>query len=212
MIDNDPISSDIAFTASVKRAQELRGSRSALRRMRFATLITAPLMEFVEERDSCYLGTASLSGQPYIQHRGGPKGFIHKLNDSELAFADFVGNRQYISVGNLAENPQAILFLIDYENRHRVKIWGEARVVDDDPALLQQLTPDSYSRRPQQVIVFRVKAWDSNCPKHIPRKIDAVAVQARIDVLQQRIEALTRQNFDLEVEIARLRRESSSSE
>jgi predicted pyridoxine 5'-phosphate oxidase superfamily flavin-nucleotide-binding protein len=136
------------------------------------TRITPELAAFIADQRSVFLATASADGQPYVQHRGGPKGFLRVLDDHTIAFADFVGNRQYISVGNLQENPRAQLFLIDYRTRRRVKIWGEARVVEDDPALLASLMPGNYRARPSQVIVFAVKAWDSNCPQHIPRRFD----------------------------------------
>ena len=206
MPQQTPSSSDVAFSASVKRVQSRRGSREALRRMGFATRITPALMEFVSERDSAYLGTASASGQPYIQHRGGPPGFIRRVGETTLGFADHRGNRQYISTGNLLENPKAFLFLMDYEARHRVKLWGTVRLVEDDPALLAALMPEGYAARPVQAVLFDVAAWDSNCPSHIPRKIGADAVAARIRALTARIEDLQRRNIELADEVDRLRR------
>lgn len=199
-------SSDVAFSDSVKRVQSRRGSREALRRMGFATRITPDLMEYVSERDSVYLGTANASGQPYIQHRGGPPGFIRRVGENTLGFADYRGNRQYISTGNLLENPKAFLFLMDYEARHRVKLWGTVRLVEDDPALLAALMPEGYAARPVQAVLFDVAAWDSNCPSHIPRKIGADAVAARVQALTARIEDLQRRNIELADEVDRLRR------
>lgn len=199
-------SSDVAFSDSVKRVQSRRGSREALRRMGFATRITPDLMEYVSERDSVYLGTAGASGQPYIQHRGGPPGFIRRVGENTLGFADYRGNRQYISTGNLLENPKAFLFLMDYEARHRVKLWGTVRLVEDDPALLAALMPEGYAARPVQAVLFDVAAWDSNCPSHIPRKIGADAVAARVQALTARIEDLQRRNIELADEVDRLRR------
>ena len=199
-------SSDVAFSDSVKRVQSRRGSRETLRRMGFATRITPALMEFVSERDSAYLGTAGASGQPYIQHRGGPAGFIRRVGENTLGFADYRGNRQYISTGNLLENPKAFLFLMDYEARHRVKLWGTVRLVEDDPALLARLMPEGYAARPVQAVLFDVVAWDSNCPSHIPRKIGADAVAARVQALTARIEALERRNLELANEVDRLKR------
>ena len=199
-------SSDVAFSDSVKRVQSRRGSREALRRMGFATRITPDLMEYVSERDSVYLGTAGASGQPYIQHRGGPPGFIRRVGENTLGFADYRGNRQYISTGNLLENPKAFLFLMDYEARHRVKLWGTVRLVEDDPALLAALMPEGYAARPVQAVLFDVAAWDSNCPSHIPRKIGADAVAARVRALTARIEDLQRHNIELANEVDRLRR------
>lgn len=199
-------SSDVAFSDSVKRVQSRRGSREALRRMGFATRLTPELMEYVSERDSVYLGTASASGQPYIQHRGGPPGFVRRVGENTLGFADYRGNRQYISTGNLLENPKAFLFLMDYEARHRVKLWGTVRLAEDDPALLAALMPEGYAARPVQAVLFDVAAWDSNCPSHIPRKIGADAVAARVQALTARIEDLQRRNLELANEVDRLRR------
>ena len=199
-------SSDVAFSDGVKRVQSRRGSREALRRLGFATRLTPELMQFVSERDSVYFGTASASGQPYIQHRGGPPGFIRRVGENTLGFADYRGNRQYISTGNLLENPKAFLFLMEYEARHRVKIWGTARPVEDDPALLASLMPEGYAARPMQAVLFDVAAWDSNCPSHIPRKIGADAVGARVQALTARIEALERRNLELANEVDRLKR------
>jgi len=163
--------SDIAFTASVKKAQQERGSRGSYQKMDerggFASLITPELIEFIAERDSLYLGTASASGQPYIQHRGGPPGFLKVLDESTLALADFSGNQQYISLGNLNENNQAFIFLMDYPNRRRIKIWGEAEFVENDAELLDALVDTDYRSKPERALVFHVKAWDVNCPQHI---------------------------------------------
>ena len=145
-----------------------------------------------------FLATASADGQPYIQHRGGPKGFIRILDKNTLAFADYAGNRQYITQGNLSENPKANIFLMDYAHRRRVKIWGEARVVDDDPALLQSLMPQGYKARPEQAILFKISAWDTNCPQHIPQKFDAADVAAALAARDARI-------AELEAELASLK-------
>ena len=177
MADVKKISSDIAFTAAVKAVQDRLGSRRTYARMEagrgWETEITPALAEFIGEQDSFFLATASADGQPYIQHRGGPKGFLRVLDPKTLAFADFAGNRQYISVGNLSENPKVHLFLIDYQHQQRIKIWGEARVVEDDPALLAKLVVAGYEARPQRALVIDVLAWDANCPQHIPRKVAA---------------------------------------
>lgn len=162
------------------------------------TRVTPDLAAFLAERDSAYLATASAAGQPYVQHRGGPKGFIRVLDEKTLGFADYVGNRQYITTGNLAENDRAFLFLMDYAERRRVKIWGRARVVADDPQLLARLMPEGYDARPEQAILFTIEAWDVNCPQHIPQKLDATDVAAAIEHLEHRIN-------ELEAENARLR-------
>ena len=163
--------SDIAFTESVKAAQEARGSRAgyenAMARHDWADRVTPALEAFIAERDSFYLGTASAEGQPYIQHRGGPKGFLKVLDERRLGFADYRGNRQYISVGNLNENDKAFLFLMDYPNRQRIKVWGRAEYVDGDEALLQRVADPGYDAKLERAIVFHIEAWDSNCPQHI---------------------------------------------
>ncbi len=146
--------------------------------------------EFIARQTSVFLGTASSDGQPYIQHRGGPPGFLKVLDDKTIGFADFAGNRQYVTLGNLTDNPKAFLFLIDYKNRQRVKLWGEARVVEDDPVLLKKLKSDSYNARVEQAIVFTVSAWDINCPQHIPQRFEAAEVTAMLVERDQRIKAL----------------------
>jgi predicted pyridoxine 5'-phosphate oxidase superfamily flavin-nucleotide-binding protein len=194
-------SSDVAFTPAVKAVQERRGSRRAYRRMEerggWQTRVTPDLAASLAERDSAYLATANAAGQPYVQHRGGPKGFIRVLDEKTLGFADYVGNRQYISTGNLTENDRAFLFLMDYAQRRRVKIWGRARVVADDPKLLVRVMPEGYDARPQQAILFAIEAWDVNCPQHIPQKFDAADVAASVEKLEHRIGELETENFRL---------------
>ena len=196
------IPSDIAFTNSVKAIQTGKGSRRAYASMEngagWATLITADLAAFVSEQSSVFLATANLLGQPYIQHRGGPPGFLRVLDEKTIAFADFRGNRQYISTGNLSENPRAHLFMIDYRTRQRVKFWGTACVIDDDPALLAQLMPQGYKAQGEQVISFQVETWDSNCPQHIPQRFEASDIEAILKERDQRI-------VYLEAEITRLK-------
>jgi uncharacterized protein len=183
MSDIRSYSSDVAFTPAVKAIQTRKGSRDAYARVEqngWRTDIDETLIAFLASQDSMFLATANADGQPYIQHRGGPKGFIRILDRNTLAFADYRGNRQYITQGNLSENPKAYIFLMDFVHLRRVKIWGEARVVDDDPALLKSLMPQGYKARPEQVILFRISAWDTNCPQHIPQKFDAVDVAAAL--------------------------------
>jgi predicted pyridoxine 5'-phosphate oxidase superfamily flavin-nucleotide-binding protein len=194
MSDVHTYSSDVAFTPAVKAVQARKGSRDAYAHVEerggWRTEIDADLSAFLAGQDSMLLATATADGQPYIQHRGGPKGFVKVLNNNTLAFADYSGNRQYITQGNLSENPKAYIFLIDYAHRRRVKIWGEARVVDDDPALTKSLMPQGYRARPEQVILFRVAAWDTNCPQHIPQKFDAADVVAALASRDARIAEL----------------------
>ncbi|MCG5051548.1 MAG: pyridoxamine 5'-phosphate oxidase family protein [Myxococcales bacterium] len=169
--------SDIAFSPAVKEVQRRQGSRAAYARLEksggWNTAIDAALGAFIADQTSFFLATANAEGQPYIQHRGGPPGFLRVIDEHTLGFADFRGNRQYISVGNLSENPKVNLFLIDYEERSRVKIWGEARVVEDDPALLASLKVEGYKATIERAIVIDVCAWDANCPQHIPQRFDA---------------------------------------
>ncbi|MET0905639.1 MAG: pyridoxamine 5'-phosphate oxidase family protein [Tardiphaga sp.] len=202
MSDTQIYPSDVAFTPTVKAIQARKGSRDAYAHVEqgsgWRTEIDEDFAALLANTNSFYLATASADGQPYMQHRGGPKGFIKVLDRSTLAFADFSGNRQYITQGNLAENPKANIFIMDYAQRRRVKIWGTAKVVEDDAALLASMMPKGYRARPEQVILFTVTAWDTNCPQHIPQKFDAA------DVAQ----ALAEQNVkigELEAEIARLK-------
>lgn len=197
--------SDVAFTPAVKAEQLRRGSRQSYARMEekggWRDQVTDDLAAFIAERDSFYLGTASADGQPYIQHRGGPKGFLKVIDAHTLAFADFTGNRQYISSGNLAENGKAYIFLMDYPNRRRIKIWGRARVVGDDQALLDSLADDGYKARPEQAIVFEITAWDVNCPQHItPRYTEAETAEAT-HALRARIAELESENQALNQKI-----------
>ena len=186
--------SDVAFTDTVKAAQTRLGSRAAYARMErdsgWETTITGHLRDFISEQTSFFLATANADGQPYIQHRGGPPGFLHVLDDETLAFADFRGNRQYISIGNLAENPKVQLFLIDYAARRRVKIWGEARVVEGDSALLATLSSADYAARVERALVIHVSAWDANCPQHIPQRFEAKDVAAALAERDRRIAEL----------------------
>jgi uncharacterized protein len=209
MSDTNSYSSDVAFTPAVKAVQTRKGSRDAYahveQRGGWRTDIDEDLSAFLAAQDSMFLATASADGQPYIQHRGGPKGFIKVLDKNTLAFADYGGNRQYITQGNLSENPKANIFVMDYAHRRRVKIWGEARVVDDDPALTKSLMPQGYKARPEQVILFRVSAWDTNCPQHIPQKFDAADVAAALASRDARI-------AELEAELVAVKGEASSSD
>jgi predicted pyridoxine 5'-phosphate oxidase superfamily flavin-nucleotide-binding protein len=202
MSDTHIHSSDVAFTPAVKAIQARKGSRDAYARVEqqggWRTEIDENLAAFLADANSLYFATATADGQPYIQHRGGPKGFVKILDKNTLAFADYGGNRQYITQGNLSENPKAYIFLMDYAHRRRIKIWGEARVVDDDAALLKSLMPAGYRARPEQAILFRISAWDTNCPQHIPQKFDAADVAAALATRDARI-------AELETELAALK-------
>ncbi len=202
MSDTHTYSSDVAFTPAVKAIQTKKGSREGFAQVErnggWRTEIDDKLAAFLADTNSFYLATATADGQPYIQHRGGPKGFVKVLDKHTIAFADYAGNRQYLTQGNLSENKKAHIFIMDYAHRRRVKIWGEARIIDDDPALLEQLMPKGYRARPEQVILFRISAWDTNCPQHIPQKFDAADVAQAMSEAAAKIAAL-------EAEVARLK-------
>jgi len=193
-----PPISDIAFTPSVKAIQERMGSRKQYARMEegngWSDTITQELADFLSEVDSIYLATANKDRRPYIQHRGGPKGFLKVLDNQTLAFADFVGNRQYISLGNLSENNQAFLFLMDYATQTRIKVWGTAEVIEYDPDLLKQLTDSQYKGKPERVIRFHVEAWDVNCRQHIPLKYSQEDLESIVQPLRGRIAGLEDEN------------------
>ncbi len=190
--------SDIAFTPAVKALQAEHGSRDAYARMErengWHQTVTPELEAFIAERDSFYLGTANAEGQPYIQHRGGPYGFLKVIDDQTLAFADFRGNKQYITAGTLSENDKAFIFLMDYADRRRIKIWGRARVVENDPELVKHLVDPNYKGHPERAIVFRIEAWDANCPQHIPQRYTEEQVAEAVQPLRDRIAALESEN------------------
>lgn len=200
--------SDVAFTDVVKAIQRRKGSRAAYERMEqggsWEQSITPELKAEIEAQTSVFLATANAQGQPYIQHRGGPPGFLKVLDDRTIGFADFVGNRQYITQGNLAENPKAHLFVIDYARQRRIKIWGSARVVEDDPELHGRLMPAGYRARSAQALLFSVTAWDVNCPQHIPQRFEAADVAQALALRDRRI-------ADLEAEVDRLTRNNRVS-
>ena len=195
------IVSDIAFTPAVKAQQSRLGSRKSYARMEqkggWNDTVDDKLAAFIAERDSLYLGTASADGQPYIQHRGGPPGFLKAIGSDTLAFADFAGNRQYITLGHLKENDRAHIFILHFATPQRVKLWGRARVVEDDAALLERLADPAYRATPECAVVFEIEAWDVNCPQHIARRYtdDQIApalakLQVRIDELEAEVKQL----------------------
>jgi predicted pyridoxine 5'-phosphate oxidase superfamily flavin-nucleotide-binding protein len=206
MTETQSFSSDVAFSPAVKAIQARKGSREAYAHVEesggWRTEVDDRLAAFLAESNSLFLATASADGQPYIQHRGGPKGFVRVLDSKTFAFADYSGNQQFITQGNLAENPNAHIFLMDYAHRRRIKIWGDARVVEDDAALLASLMPEGYKARPEQVIVFTIAAWDTNCPQHIPQKFDAADVAAALASRDARI-------AELEAKLAALKGQSA---
>ena len=197
MESNTSYASDVAFTPTVKAVQARKGSRRSYERMEqggsWETTVTPELAEFIAAQTSVYLASANAAGQPYIQHRGGPPGFLKVIDQRTIGFADFVGNRQFITTGNLGENPRAHLFLMDYAHRRRIKLWGTARVVEGDADLLASLMPPGYKARGEQAIVFAISAWDSNCPQHIPQRFEAADVAAALAERDRRIVELEAQ-------------------
>ena len=188
--------SDIAFTHTVKDIQTRKGSRELYANIEekhgWPTIVTPELKAFLAELDMFYFGSANADGQPYIQYRGGSPGFLHVLDDTTLGFADFSGNRQYITIGNLAENPQAFIFLIDYINRRRIKLWGTALVIEDDQSLIRQLHDHEYGGHAERAILFNIVTWDVNCPQHIHKRFPLKEVEKHIEKLQMRINELER--------------------
>jgi uncharacterized protein len=193
--------SDIVFTPAARRAQAERGSAHTYDKRvaaGFPDRVTEELAAFIAELDTAFLATVSDAGAPYIQHRGGPKGFIKVLDEKTLGFADYAGNRQYITLGNLAENDRAYLFLLDFARRRRIKVWGRARIVENDPALLARLADPGYRARPERAILFTVEAWDVNCTQHITPRFTEAEVMEATAALRERI-------AEVEAENARLR-------
>ena len=198
-----PSNVDIVLTPAARREQEQRGSAKAYARKieaGYPDRVTPDLAGFLAELDTAFLGTSSAQGAPYIQHRGGPKGFIKVLDDRTLAFADFAGNKQYITISNLAGNDRAYLFLIDFANRQRIKVWGRARVVENDPALMERLIDPGYRARPERAFVFTIEAWDVNCSQHITERYTQGEIAIAVAGLRERIAELEGENAQLRTE------------
>ena len=198
---------DIAFTPAVKAIQIRKGSRASYSKVEqsggWNREVTDGLEGFLADLDMFYLGTANAEGQPYVQYRGGSPGFLKVVDPHTLSFADFSGNRQYISLGNLSENPKAFIFLMDYANSRRIKVWGTAKVVEDDEELLESLSDPDYPGKVERAIVFTVEARDINCPQHIHRRIlleDAETIieeqRIRIEHLQKKLARLQAGNLN----------------
>jgi predicted pyridoxine 5'-phosphate oxidase superfamily flavin-nucleotide-binding protein len=192
--------SNIVFTPAAQRAQAERGSARAYEKRvaaGFPDHVTPDLAAFIGELDTAFLATVSAAGAPYIQHRGGPKGFIKVLDDKTLGFADYAGNRQYITLSNLADNDRAYLFLLDFATRRRIKIWGRARAVENDAALLARLADPGYRARPERAILFTVEAWDVNCSQHITARFSEAEIAEATVALRERIATLEAENTRL---------------
>ena len=196
---------DIVFTPAARRAQAERGSAGSYARRKdegFPNQVTPELAAFIAEQDTAFLGTTSADGAPYIQHRGGPKGFIKVLDEKTLGFADYRGNRQYITLGNLSENDRAFLFLIDFSRRQRIKLWGRARVVENDDSLVEKLFDHGYKARPERVILFTIEAWNANCSQHITARLSEPEIEQLFTTAQQQISALQAENARLRAALA----------
>ncbi|HWP14849.1 MAG TPA: pyridoxamine 5'-phosphate oxidase family protein [Xanthobacteraceae bacterium] len=196
---------DIVFTPAAQRAQAERGSATAYARRKdegFPDRVTPELAAFIAEQDTAFLGTASGDGAPYIQHRGGPKGFIKVVDEKTLGFADYRGNRQYITLGNLSENDRAFLFLLDFSRRQRIKLWGRARVIEDDVDLIEKLFDQNYKARPERVILFTIEAWNANCAQHITARLSEPEIEQLFGTVQEQISALQAENARLRAALA----------
>ncbi|MEA2928256.1 MAG: uncharacterized protein QOG38_684 [Hyphomicrobiales bacterium] len=197
--------SEVVFTSAARRAQAERGSARAYAdkiAAGFPDRVTPELAVFIAEQDTAFLGTASADGAPYIQHRGGPKGFIKVVDERTLGFADYRGNRQYITLGHLSENDRAYLFLIDFSRRQRIKLWGRARVVENDDTLIAKLFDHDYRAKPERVILFTIEAWDVNCSQHITARLTEAEVEGLLGTVQERIGALEAENARLRAALA----------
>jgi predicted pyridoxine 5'-phosphate oxidase superfamily flavin-nucleotide-binding protein len=189
---------DVPFSRSVKAEQERLGSRTSFEQKEWVTEITDNLRQFLDAIDTFFFATADAEGRPYVQHRGGPPGFLKPIGSHTLAFADFAGNRQYISLGHLKENDRAHIFILHFATRQRIKLWGRAKVVEGDAELMARLVDPAYKARPQRAIVFTLEAWDVNCQQHIVARYSEAEMAPAVNQLVARIK-------ELEEEVARLR-------
>ena len=189
---------DVLFSSAVKAEQARLGSRPAFEGRDFKSEITDDLRQFLAAIDTFFLATASADGRPYVQHRGGPPGFLKPIGTHTLAFADFAGNRQYITLGHLKENDRAHIFILHFATQQRVKLWGRARVIEGDLELMERLVDPAYKARPERAIVFTLEAWDVNCRQHIVPRYSEAEIAPAVDRLARRIR-------ELEEEVARLK-------
>ena len=193
------------FTLAAQQAQAERGSAKAYaRRMAegFPDRVTPELAKFIAEQDTAFLATTSGDGAPYLQHRGGPKGFIKVIDEKTLGFADYRGNRQYITLANLSENDRAFLFLLDPARRQRIKIWGRARMIENDPAPIEQLFDGDYKAKPERAVLFTIEAWDVNCSSHIVTRFTEAEVEDAFSAVQSKVAELQAENARLRAALA----------
>lgn len=197
--------SSIVFTPAAQKAQAERGAAASYARRveeGFPDTVTPEFAKFIAEQDMAFLGTASGAGAPYIQHRGGPKGFIKVIDEKTLGFADYRGNRQYITLANLSENDRAYLFLLDPARRQRIKIWGRARVIEDDAALVAKLFDEGYKAKPERAILFTIEAWDVNCSQHIVTRYTEAQLEDAFNDVRKHIATLEAENARLRAQLA----------
>lgn len=188
------------FTPAVQKAQAERGSAKAYERRLsegFPDKVTPELATFIAEQDTIFLATATADGAPYIQHRGGPKGFLKVIDERTLGFADFRGNRQYITLANLSENDRAYLFLLDPARKQRIKLWGRARAVENDPELIEKLFDAGYRAKPERAILFTIEAWDQNCSQHIVARFTEAELEEAFTKVQAKFAELEAENASL---------------
>ncbi|GEC77814.1 pyridoxamine 5'-phosphate oxidase family protein [Flavobacterium aquatile] len=193
---------ETAFTNTIKKMQEKIGSRNSYARMEqmsYVDGLTDYEIEFITQQDSFYMATHGENDFPYVQHRGGPQGFIKIINDSNIGIVDFIGNRQYISVGNIINNPKVALIMVSYPRKARLKIYAEAQIIElkDDDKLYEFLKPDEYKFRPERMIVFNIKAYDWNCPQHIIPRFTAAEIEEAFAPQKKYITDLENQIKDL---------------
>jgi predicted pyridoxine 5'-phosphate oxidase superfamily flavin-nucleotide-binding protein len=197
--------SERVFTAAAQKAQAERGSAKTYERRiaeGFPDTVTPELAQFIAEQDTAFFATATADGAPYIQHRGGPKGFIKVIDEKTLGFADYRGNRQYITLANLSENDRAYLFLLDPARRQRIKLWGRARVIEDDPALVERLFDAGYRAKPERAILFTIEAWDVNCSQHIVTRFTEADLEQAFADVRNKVAALQEENARLRALLA----------
>jgi uncharacterized protein len=197
--------SERVFTPAAQKAQAERGSaRTYERRIAegFPDTVTPELAQFIAEQDTAFFATATADGAPYIQHRGGPKGFIKVIDEKTLGFADYRGNRQYITLANLSENDRAYVFLLDPARRQRIKLWGRARVIEDDPALVERLFDAGYRAKPERAILFTIEAWDVNCSQHIVTRFTEADLEQAFADVRNKVAALQEENARLRALLA----------
>jgi predicted pyridoxine 5'-phosphate oxidase superfamily flavin-nucleotide-binding protein len=204
----------LVFTPAARAAQEARGSAKAYARRvaeGFPSRVTPELASFIAQQDMAFLATATKDGAPYVQHRGGPKGFIKVIDERTLGFADYRGNRQYITLANLSENDRAFLFLLDPARQQRIKLWGRARIVENDPVLIAKLFDEGYKANPERVILFTIEAWDVNCSSHILARFSEAEIEQAVEAVRQRLAALEAENAALRAQLAQTAASASAT-